>query len=224
VGTQIDGRTLRYQHRRGELLEAVGEYVLDNGVASLSLRRVADAVGVSHVTLQHHFGSKDQLVNEIVEHLLERTLVPQGVYPGGAPDPARDLPTRWRALWAHLTSAPGQRDIRLFTEVLGQSLFGQAGYTEGLERSMRRRLDLVTTNVIALGCPEEEAGAFATVMLATFRGLVMDLLVTGERERLDKAFERALATAELRAAEWSTDIGRASLPSRSATGHPAVAG
>lgn len=223
MDTPIDGRTLRYRHRRGELLEAVGEYVLDNGVASLSLRRVADAVGVSHVTLQHHFGSKEQLVNEIVEHLLERTLLPQGVYPDGAPDPARDLPTRWRALWAHLISAPGQRDIRLFTEVLGQSLFGQTGYSEGLERSMSRRLDLVAANVIALGCPEEEARVYATLTLATFRGLIMDLLVTGERERVDKAFERELANAERLAAGWSS-ADDPSAPARRTAAHPAVAG
>jgi AcrR family transcriptional regulator len=200
--TRIDGRTLRYQHRRGELLEAVGEYVLENGVASLSLRRVADAVGVSHVTLQHHFGSKEQLVGEIVEHLLERTLIPQGVYTDGIPNPDLDLAARLRALWAHLTSSPGQRDIRLFIEVLGQSLFDAAGYSPVVERSIIHRLDLITTNVVSLGCPPAEARAFATLLLATVRGLVIEMLATGERERLEAAFEIAIQDAERRAAEW----------------------
>lgn len=195
---------MRYQHRRGELLEAVGEYVLANGVASLSLRRVADAVGISHVTLQHHFGSKEQLIGEIVEHLLERTLIPQGVYSDGTPDPGRDLPTRWRAMWTNLTSPTGQRDIRLFVEVLGQSQFEGAGYAPAVARSMTRRVDLIAANVIALGCPEEEARSYATLLLATLRGLVMELLATGERERLDEAFETYLANAERRAQEWST--------------------
>jgi AcrR family transcriptional regulator len=203
MAERVDGRTLRYQHRRGELLEAVAEYVLDNGVASLSLRRVAEAVGVSHVTLQHHFGSKEQLVGEIVEHLLERTFTPQGVYSDGTPDPGLDLPTRWRALWAHLTSPAGQRDIRLFVEVLGQSQFEGADYAPAVRRSIEHRLDLVAANVIALGCPPEHARVFATATLATLRGLVIDLLATGERERVDAAFENALATAERRAAEWA---------------------
>lgn len=121
MAERVDGRRLRYQHRRGELLEAVGEYVLENGVASLSLRRVGEAVGVSHVTLQHHFA-----------------------------------------------------------------------------------------NIVALGCPREEARSYATLLLATLRGLVIDLLATGERERLDEAFETYLAGAERRAAEWfSTDRPRA---------------
>ena len=200
MGDHIDGRSLRYRHRRGELLEAVGDYVLENGVASLSLRKVAEAVGVSHVTLQHHFGSKEQLVGEIVEHLLERTLVPPAYADG--PDPDLDLPARWRALWAHLNSPHGQRDLRLFVEVLGQSQFEGTDYAPAVKRSIEHRLDLMSENAIALGCPEEEARAFATVGLATLRGLVIDLLATGDRERLDEAFESYLDTVVRRAAEW----------------------
>ena len=204
MGERIDGRSLRYQHRRGELLEAVGEYVLEHGVASLSLRRVADAVGVSHVTLQHHFGTKEELVSEIVEHLLERTLLPQGVYTDGVPEPTMDIGTRWRALWAHLSSPQGQRDIRLFVEVLGQSLFDDVGYRDAVERSITHRIDLITTNLLNLGCPEDEARSYATLLLATLRGLSTDLLATGDRERLDAAFETAVSSAERRAASWSS--------------------
>jgi AcrR family transcriptional regulator len=153
--TRIDGRSLRYQHRRGELLEAVAEYVVDNGVATLSLRRIGEAVGVSHVTLQHHFGTKEQLVEEIVEHVLGRTLIPKGVYTDGIPNPDMDLPARLRALWAHLTSPPGLGDIRLFIEVVGQSLYGAPECSPAVARSMTHRLELIRTNLVSLGCPEE---------------------------------------------------------------------
>jgi AcrR family transcriptional regulator len=208
---RVDGRRLRYQHRRGELLDAVGEYVLENGVASLSLRKVADAVGISHVTLQHHFGTKEELVGEIVEHLLERTFIPREVYPGGAPDPGTDLSTRWRALWAQLTSPAGQRDVRLFLEALGQSARDGADHARAVEHSISHRLDLVTANLISLGCPEAEARPFATLTLSTLRGLVIDLLATGDSERLDQAFEMMLANAERRAVEWSSPERAAAL-------------
>jgi AcrR family transcriptional regulator len=208
---RIDGRSLRYQHRRGELLDAVGEYVLENGVANLSLRRVAEAVGISHVTLQHHFGTKDELVGEIVEHLLDRTLTPRGVYSDGVPDPGTDIATRWRALWALLTSPAGQRDIRLFVEVLAQSALDRSGHSVAIARSITHRVDLIAANMISLGCPEEEARASATVTLATLRGMVLDLLATGERERVDAAFEVMLANAEQRAAGWSSPERAAAL-------------
>lgn len=211
MGERIDGRTLRYRHRRGELLEAVGEYVLDNGVASLSLRRLADAVGVSHVTLQHHFGSKEQLVGEIVEHLLERTLTPERVYAEEAPAPGIDLPTRWRGLWRHLSSSRGQRDVRLFVEVLGQSQFEGAGYAPAVKRSINRRLELIAANLVALGCPAEDAEALATLMLATLRGLMIDRLATGEHERVDDAFQRGLEAALSQAGRWDASARLAAL-------------
>jgi AcrR family transcriptional regulator len=203
---RIDGRTLRYQHRRGELLDAVGEYVLDNGIAALSLRRVAEAVGVSHVTLQHHFGSKEELVGEIVEHLLARTLIPAPLYADGVPNPETNATSRLRALWAHLTSPPGQRDLRLFIEVLGQSRFQGADYSPTVERSIHHHLDLLKAGIVGRGCPPDEARAYATAFLATLRGLVLDLLATGDRERVDEAFETVVANAELHAAEWSAPV------------------
>jgi AcrR family transcriptional regulator len=205
---RVDGRRLRYRHRRGELLDAAAEYILEYGVASLTLRRVAEAVGVSHVTLQHHFGTKEQLVGEIVEHVLERTFVPREAYPGGTPDQAMDLPMRWRTVWAHLSSATGQRDLRLFVEVLGQSQYGGAAYAPVVKRSIGHRIDLLSRNMIALGCPEEDAPTYATLAQAMLRGLATDLLATGERKRVNAAFERALETIVRRADEWQSSVAK----------------
>jgi AcrR family transcriptional regulator len=208
MADRIDGRRLRYRHRRGELLDAAAGYVLECGVASLSLRRVAKAVGVSHVTLQHHFGTKEQLVGEIVEHLLERTFVPREAYPGGTPDQSMDLATRWRTVWAHLSSATGQRDLRLFVEVMGQSQYGGAGYAPAVKRSIGNRIDLLSRNMIALGCPEDEASTYATLAQAMLRGLAVDLLATGEHKRVNAAFERALETIVRRADEWGSSVAK----------------
>jgi AcrR family transcriptional regulator len=195
---RIDGRRLRYQHRRGDLLEAIAEYVLDNGIASLTLRRVAEAVGVSHVTLRHHFGSKDELVAELVEHLLERTFTPGGDYSGINSAPPL------QALWEGWTSPAGERDIRLFIEVLGQSLYEEGtGYAPAVKRSIEHRLELIEANVMSLGCPPAEARAFATLLLAMMRGLIMDLLVTGDRERLDIAFNAVVGDAMRRIEGWA---------------------
>ena len=180
---RIDGRRLRYQHRRGDLLDAVGEYVLDHGVATLSLRSVAKAVGVSHVTLQHHFGTKEQLVGEIVEHLLERTFTPGGDYS------ELDNGGTLRELWERWGSPAGQRDIRLFVEVLGQGLFERPGYSLAVQHSIEHRLELIATRLRNIGCPDSAARVHATITLALVRGLMMDMLVTGDRERLESAFE-----------------------------------
>jgi AcrR family transcriptional regulator len=205
---RIDGRALRYQHRRGDLLEAIAEYVLDNGVANLSMRRVADAVGVSHVTLRHHFGSKDELVAEIVEHLLERTLTPSGDYSGV--DSANPL----RALWAGWVSPAGRRDIRLFIEVLGQSLFDGSGYSTAVVHSIEHRLDLIVANLVKLGCPPTEGRLYATLLLGVLRGLIMDRLVTDDQERVDQAFEAVIEDAMRRVEHWGEAARLLAEPSR----------
>ena len=48
--------------RRAELLDQVVGYLGRHGIAGVSLRPVARALGVSVNALVHHFGSKDELV------------------------------------------------------------------------------------------------------------------------------------------------------------------
>ncbi|WP_238395525.1 TetR/AcrR family transcriptional regulator [Mycolicibacterium sp. CBMA 295] len=66
VNSRVDGRTLRYQHRRPELLAAATEYVLDHGIGDLSLRNMARALGVTHATLLRHFSSKEDLILQVI--------------------------------------------------------------------------------------------------------------------------------------------------------------
>jgi AcrR family transcriptional regulator len=201
MAEQIDGRTLRYQHRRSELLDAVGEYVLEHGIATMSLRRVAQQVGVSHATLQHHFGTKEELVDEIVEHLLNRTIAPTPVRP------VLDADGRLRDLWASWTSPTGRRDIRLFLEIIGQSLFDEPGYAQTMKRSVQDRVGMLTRAVIAQGCPPHEAPGIATLLIAQLRGLMTDLLVTGDTQRIEAAVELMLENARRRVELWNSDDG-----------------
>lgn len=50
--------------RRDELLNAAAAYLLRHGVAGMSLRPMAAAIGTSARLLIYHFGTKDQLLIE----------------------------------------------------------------------------------------------------------------------------------------------------------------
>src|SRR3954469_944224 len=52
--------------RRASLLESATQHVLDHGMAHLSLRPLAQALSTSPRMLLYHFGSKEQLVTEIL--------------------------------------------------------------------------------------------------------------------------------------------------------------
>lgn len=197
--TKPDGRRTRYEHRRGELLAAVTEHALEHGVADLTLRGAAAAVGVSHATLVHHFATRDALIGEIVEEVLTRALLP-------APDriaAGYDL----RAAWAYLRTGEGLRWTRLFVSLVGLSLYGDPPFAAALRRSLELRLAAIQQGLVLLGCPPEEAPAAATTVLSRMRGLALDLLVTGDGERADAAFGLFLEEAGARVASWTAHRG-----------------
>ena len=55
--------------RRAELLDGVANYILSNGLADLSLRPLATAIGTSPRMLLYFFGSKERLIAEALAHI-----------------------------------------------------------------------------------------------------------------------------------------------------------
>jgi AcrR family transcriptional regulator len=187
VNEHVDGRKLRFEHRRGEVLRAATEHALDHGLAGLSLRKVAQTVGVSHATLVHHFTTKDDLV-------LAQTLA--------LPDLVDDDPEPLETIWRRATSDTGRRYIRLFTAITGHAMHDNPKLRDAVARSMRQRTALLAAGLVRHGCPEPEASALATSLLATLRGLLVDLLVTDDEKRVRAAFENLAAELDRRSADW----------------------
>lgn len=52
--------------RKPQLLAEIIEFLLDKPLASVSFRTIAQALGFSTYTLVYHFGTRDQLLSEIV--------------------------------------------------------------------------------------------------------------------------------------------------------------
>lgn len=72
--------------RRREILDAALEIFGNRGFASGTLQEIADRVGMTHAGILHHFGSKDQLLMEVLTHRdstdvaeLEGQHIPEGL-------------------------------------------------------------------------------------------------------------------------------------------------
>ncbi|MFD2796528.1 TetR/AcrR family transcriptional regulator [Promicromonospora vindobonensis] len=191
---RVDGRKLRFEHRRAEVLRAATEHALDHGLANLSLRKVAQSVGVSHATLVHHFSTKDELVAEIVDLVLAQSLA--------LPDLADDDPEPLETIWRRATSDEGRRYVRLFTAITGHAMHDNPTLRDAVARSMQQRTSLLAAGLVRHGCPEAEAAALATSMLATLRGLLVDLLATDDEKRVRAAFEDLAGELGRRSARW----------------------
>lgn len=162
--------------RRAELLGALLAYSADHGLSEVSLRPLAAAVGSSPRVLLYFFGSKDELVREVHLHARREQLALVDEKLAGYDDPAAAL----RALWRWLTDPAHHNVERFFFEGYARSLQGQVGPWRGFgESSVREWLPRL----------RELLAEDATLALATIRGLLLDLLATGERDRVDAAFE-----------------------------------
>ncbi len=178
---------------KGRLLQATLEHVAEQGVATLTLRGLAEAIGTSHRMLIYHFGSKENLLVEVVRAVEQRqrdTLAELDV------DPSLSALETMRRLWERVADPGLWPYERLFFELYGQALQdrpGTAGLLDGIVEAWLAPL-------IALGnkqgLQKDEARANARLLLGVTRGLLLDLLATGDRAAVDEALERFVALYE----------------------------
>ena len=184
------GRPVDHQ-RRAELLDAVVDYTVEHGFSEVSWRPVAAALGVSPTTLVHRFGTKEQMLVAILGRLRERIRAATGDRAGEQPG----LATAARAAWTGTSDPQKWPEFRLFFAAYGRALQAPDQFEGFLDRVVA---DWMSDLVDAQGPGTDQAAATrtATLVIATIRGLLLDLLATGDRDRIQDAAESFLATLE----------------------------
>ena len=177
---------------RDELLTAIVQHVATNGFGDLSLRPLAEAVGTSHRMLLFHFGSKEQLMVEVVRvvEAEQRAAVEQMVTTGEAGAPLHD---QMRKHWHQLLDPSLRNNIRLFFEVYADALRGAGHASTFLDEVMGAWLPPVIAGLERAGVASTDAAVDARLMLAMTRGLLLDLVTTGDTAAVDAAMQRFAA-------------------------------
>lgn len=178
--------------RRTALLDRVVTYLGQHGLVDVSFRPMAKALGVSVNALVHHFGTK--------EDLLAAALRRSGQI-------QQDIERRWlrrrpnmtqvellRAWWKWTTATPENLAIVR----LGIEAVALEHGLDGVPRRHRgQQIEFWRLNVerglLAEGVPPDVAAVEATLAKATFTGLVVDLIASGQKARLTRALEVHLA-------------------------------
>jgi len=62
------------RNAREEILDAAAELFTNNGYASTSTRRIADAVGIRQASLYHHFATKDDILDALLAGTIDEPL------------------------------------------------------------------------------------------------------------------------------------------------------
>ena len=174
------------EKHRADLLERVVDYVYEHGVAQLSLRPLGEAVGCSPRLLLYFFSSKEELVTEVLAAAgaRQRTLVSRlRMEHIATPSEA------CREIWHAISDPKSEPVFRLFFEVYGLALQDRKRYAGFLKRVVADWLAFIGQPLIAAGWSPEHAQTYATLVLAGFRGFLLDLCATRDRARVDRAVE-----------------------------------
>ena len=177
--------------RKPQLIAEIIDYLSGRSLGNLTFRTLADHLGVSTFTLVYHFGTKTQLIADVVEAVCDRQ--------HDAFDDAEistssvdDYFESFRSYWEWVVD-PVSRSL--------QRIEFEAAMIESLDASG----DTVTRSTLAewhrvamqgmrsLGVPADLVAAESRAMANTVYGLQYDLIVLGDLDRVNEAFESALS-------------------------------
>jgi AcrR family transcriptional regulator len=160
--------------RKEELLEAAYRYTLEHGLAEMSLRPLASAIGSSPRVLIFLFGSKDGLIRALLARARadELSLLEQANHerPG--------LSSAVRTTWEWLVADAHRPLLTLWLEAYARSLTEPLGPWSGFARQ--------TVDDWLAVLP----GAERALALAVMRGALLDLLATRDVARTTAAVDR----------------------------------
>lgn len=166
------------------------EYLLDKSLASVSFRTIAQALGFSTYTLVYHFGTREQLLSEIVAAVSTRATAIEEEMLGSADTLGSyfaGLESSWQ--W---TLQPRNRQL--------QRLEFEASLIEALEPSthtfsrslFRTWLRIGERALVSLGVEPAAASLEVRLLVDNFYGIQYDYVLNGEAEPATRAFREAM--------------------------------
>jgi TetR/AcrR family transcriptional regulator, cholesterol catabolism regulator len=141
--------------RRAEILQCFTEMVAERGYDEVSVRDVAEALGISKGTILHHFRSKESLLEELHSDYMRRRLAEADEFLAEFSDPVDQL----QLIVYQLMLA--ERDDRAATVAFAREIVRFASEDVMSDvRAMRARYSQMVADIIRRGV---EQGAFAKV-------------------------------------------------------------
>jgi AcrR family transcriptional regulator len=184
--------------RKRQLLELAYAYVLDHGLADMSLRPLAEAVGSSPRVLLFLFGSKEALVQALLARARQDELrvldAVRSDQDGKQDGRQHDLARVGALVWEWLAAPEHLRLNTLWVQSYARSLTDDSGpWADFARRTVTDWLDLLAAAQPPAHRDSPAAEAERALLLAVLRGALLDLLATGDRPRNDAAVAAHLA-------------------------------
>ncbi len=183
----------RANSRHDQLLDALVGDLVQNGVASLSLRPLAQRLGVSTYSLTYHFGDKSAIIRAAVEHLIARQHARLelriGELANAGPKAAIE------AAWSFVCSALAEDRLLLEIAFSRDPAIPQIAR----ESVTKTWVEHIAGMLRKSGLPPTMAECEASLIHAALLGFEFDLMISGDRTRIDATVEHFAGTT---AARW----------------------
>jgi AcrR family transcriptional regulator len=177
--------------RKSELVVRILDHLLDKSLSGVTFRSLASALGVSTFTLVYQFGTRAELISDVVAAISAREA---GIHENLVANPASveayfdGLQRSWQ--W---TLEPRNRQL--------QRLEFEASMIEALDpaahsfvRSLFGRWQQIGRDaLLSFGIDPQDAEEESRLVVDTFYGIQFDLVLNGDEERATAAFHRAVA-------------------------------
>ena len=175
--------------KKPALLEQIVDYLIDKPLSALTFRGLASALGVSSFTLVYHFGTRDDLVREIIGAIATRQRGFETVF-----DPETvTIDSYFVGLRKtfDFTLVPRNRALQRleFEAQMLEAVAPDHAVTRIVHEELHSR---ARDTLIALGLSRAEAAVEAQLIIDTFYGIQVGLVVSGDVKRATAAFDRAL--------------------------------
>lgn len=185
------------QAKRRDLLDQVRDHLVRNGLAGLSLRPLARALGTSDRMLLYYFGTKERMVAEALA-LDERRPLRQAqelLADAGSPGDPAGSAASWRRSGS-ASAGPICAPRSLYVEIMAASVLHSDRYGPVMRDVLAEWTALLASAFRDLGMTEERARAEADLLVDACLGLLIAPLGDGDWARADAAFHTLLDRLE----------------------------
>lgn len=181
--------------RQVELLEAAYQYVLEHGLVDLSLRPLAAAIGSSPRVLLFLFGTKEGLVRALLARARAEELALIDQVDSHRSEAPAGLAAGAELIWSWLRAPHHRRLLQLWAEAYTRSVVDHDGAWAGFaSTTVDDWLAFLARCEPETDRQDADGPARRTLALAVLRGCLLDLLATGDEDRVDAAVAHYLGS------------------------------
>ena len=161
------------------------------GYAETTINRIVSEAGVSRGALQHHFPSKEDLITETADRLLQRTIRPRGKKrPVDKEHPTEQVADDMRFLWERLVNT---KEYRALLEILTASRTDQQ-LKKRISSTLHNWNQAIEQNSVDLyesvDRDDEDVRVLGIMQRVFMRGMLVQYQYSDDPEDLEKVVAR----------------------------------